>query len=48
MNDKTYSKALCKARYLSKSWGRDGKKGWAKVVASRASRRAGKAACKAD
>lgn len=29
-----------------KSWGRKGRKGWAKIVAHRAQRRAGKASCR--
>jgi hypothetical protein len=37
-----------KATYLSKSWGRKGSKGFYKAFAARATRRAGKAACKAD
>jgi hypothetical protein len=43
---KTSDKAEHTAMYLRKSWGRKGKKGYYKTLASRATRRAGKAVCK--
>jgi hypothetical protein len=45
---KQYNRAAKKALYETKSWGRKGRKGWAKKVAHRAIRRFNTAACRED